>query len=180
MGLMAWAHGSGVVRISWIAQKDPFQGTRSVPAPSHMDSDPFLHARRVLEGTADVEAGFIHSAGVGDSEKESALSVVEVLDEVRHTLQPSVTLGIDTAQALNSPLCPPDLRKQCLVALPTLCATYGMLPSRCLPAGHLIVNHQSTICVGGADVRSGALDGLMVTVRTIPYTSGGYISQEVR
>lgn len=93
----------------------------------------------------------------------------------------SFLLGIDAKQASNSPLCPPALRKECLVALPTLCITYGMLPSRYFPAGPLVVDHQSTICVGGADVRYGTLDGLAVTVRSIPYNlkEPPYRSQEV-
>jgi hypothetical protein len=52
------------------------------PAPAHMDRNPFLHAQRILAGTAEVDGGFVHSAGGGG--KESVLSVVEVLDEVRN------------------------------------------------------------------------------------------------
>ena len=54
-----------------------------------------------------------------------------------------------------------------MVALPPICAVRRKLPSRCLSAGDLVVDHQSTICVGGADVRHGTLDGFMVTVRSI-------------
>lgn len=64
-----------------------------------------------------------------------------------------------------------------MVALPGICATHRMLPSRCLLAGHLVVDSESTICVCGADVRRGTLDGLVVTVKSIPFdmttSSGG-------
>jgi hypothetical protein len=57
-----------------------------------------------------------------------------------------------------------------------------MLPSRYLSTGHLIVDNQSTICFGGADVRRGTLDGLAVTVKSIPYNLMGISpnSKEVR
>ncbi|KAF9781600.1 kinase-like domain-containing protein, partial [Thelephora terrestris] len=115
-----------------------------------MDHNPCLYAQRIVTGVAEVEDGFIRGERAGESQKESVLSVVEVLDE-----------------ASNSPLCPSPLRKGCLVALPAICATDGILPSRCLLAGHLVVDYQSTICVGGADVRRGTLDGITVTVKTI-------------
>jgi hypothetical protein len=51
-----------------------------------MEFDPCIHAQRILEGKAEVECGFFHTAGAEADGKESALSVVEVLDEVRHTL----------------------------------------------------------------------------------------------
>ena len=56
-----------------------------------------------------------------------------------------------------------------------------MLPSRYFSTGHLVIEHESVICVGGADVRHGTLDGLAVVVRSIPSiltgSSGG--SQQV-
>ena len=42
-----------------------------------------------------------------------------------------------------------------------------MLPSGYVPRGHLIVDYESAICVGGADVRRGTLDGVAVTVKAI-------------
>lgn len=68
-----------------------------------------------------------------------------------------------------------------MVALPGICATYGVLPSSYLVGGHLIVDYQSTICVGGASVRRGTLDGLVVTVKSIPFnlTESPDGSQEV-
>lgn len=115
-----------------------------------MNSNPCLHAQSILTGTAKVEGGFIRGVGAGDSGKEWALPVVEVLDE-----------------ALISPSCPPALWKKCLVALPAICATDRMLPSRYVPRGHLVVDYESTICVGGVDVRRGTLGGVAVTVKTI-------------
>ena len=120
----------------------------------------------MLGGKAEIEGGYARDTETRDNGKELALSVLEVLDKVRRTL-PALHQLLRREKVLNSPLCPHDLRKECLVALPTLCVTYGMLPSRYLPAGHLIVDHQSTICVGGADVRCGTLDGLTVTVKSI-------------
>lgn len=49
-----------------------------------MDPDPCIHAQRVLRGVAEIEGGSIRSAGAGANGKESALSVIEVLDEVCH------------------------------------------------------------------------------------------------
>jgi hypothetical protein len=56
-----------------------------------------------------------------------------------------------------------------------------MLPSGCFPAGCLIVKDNSTICIGGADIRRGTLDGLVVSVKSIPYNPTGSLngSQEV-
>lgn len=54
-----------------------------------MDSDPFLHARKILGGRTEIEDGFLHSEEARGSGKESALSVVEVLDEVRPTTLPA-------------------------------------------------------------------------------------------
>lgn len=54
-----------------------------------------------------------------------------------------------------------------------MCAVYNTLPSRCSHTGNLVVEHQSTICVGGAEVRHGTLDGLRVTVKSILYNSTG-------
>ena len=68
-----------------------------------------------------------------------------------------------------------------MVALPGICATHGMLPSRYFLTGHLVIEHESVICIWGADVRRGTLDGLAVVVRSIPSiltgSSGG--SQQV-
>ena len=58
-----------------------------------------------------------------------------------------------------------------MVALPGICATHGMLPFRCLLAGHLIIDYEPTVCVGGAEVRRGTLDGLIVTVKSIPFNT---------
>ena len=60
-----------------------------------------------------------------------------------------------------------------MVALPAICATYGMLPSRYLPTGDLAVEDESVVCVGGAYVRRGILSGVMVTVKSIPYNLTG-------
>jgi len=57
-----------------------------------------------------------------------------------------------------------------------------MLPSKYVPRGRLVVDYESTICVGGVDVRRGTLDGVAVTVNSIPNDltgpSGG--TREVR
>lgn len=47
-----------------------------------MDHHPCSYAQSILAGTTEIENGFIPSAVVEDSGKESVLSVVEVLDEV--------------------------------------------------------------------------------------------------
>ena len=61
-----------------------------------------------------------------------------------------------------------------MLALPGLCAAYSMLPSRCFPIGHLAVERQSTVRVGGAEVRRGTLDGLMVVVtQSVTYNPTG-------
>ena len=68
-----------------------------------------------------------------------------------------------------------------MVALPGICAAHGLLPSRCSPVGDLVVDYESAICVGGADVRRGTLDGLMVTVKSTPFdmTTSSDDSREV-
>jgi hypothetical protein len=143
-----------------------------------MNHYPCSHAQSILAGTAKVKNGFIR---VGNRGKVLVLSVVEVLAEVCGVFESHVAQTAEITQALASPLCSPALRRECLIALPGICATYGMLPSGYLVAGHLVVDYESTICVGGADVRYGTLDGRMVTVKSIPFdmttSSGG--SQEV-
>lgn len=47
-----------------------------------MDHNPCLYARKILTGVVEVEGGSIREARAGESGKESAISVVEVLDEV--------------------------------------------------------------------------------------------------
>jgi hypothetical protein len=55
-------------------------------ASAHMDPNPCLYyAQRILAGKIDEDSS-IHNVGESDSGKESALSVMEVLDEVRNTL----------------------------------------------------------------------------------------------
>ena len=47
-----------------------------------MDHHPFSHVQSILAGTAEVEDGCIRGVLIGDGDKESVLSVVEMLDEV--------------------------------------------------------------------------------------------------
>ena len=74
-----------------------------------MDYHSRLCAEAILEGTAEVEDGYIHSITAGDGGKESAVHVVEVLDEVHKLLLASfVMLKQDTRHWLPptvNPLC---------------------------------------------------------------------------
>ena len=75
------------IRTTYIVRLSPLKETSQPPqftlVPARMDPDPCLHARRILGGTAEVEDGSIRGARVGVCGKESAVSVVEILDEVR-------------------------------------------------------------------------------------------------
>ena len=83
---------------------------------------------------------------------------------------------------MNLPSCPPALWKKCLVALPVFCAANRMIPSRYAPRGHLVVDYESSVPVGGVHVRHGTLDGIVVTIQTtsndLAGSSGG--GHEVR
>lgn len=146
-----------------------------------MTRHPCPYAQSILAGTAEVEDGCIRDVTPGGDGKEKVLPVVEALDEVCDVFFSALHKRAETTQALTSPYCQPALRRECLVALPGICATHRTLPSRCLLPGHLIIDYESTICMGGAEVRRGTLDGLIVTVKSIPFNVTGSSdgSQEV-
>lgn len=72
---------------SSVDYKKPRSLSLPLPAQVDMDRHPHIYAESTLAGVAKIEEGCICSAIVGESEKESALPVVEMLDEVRDVLR---------------------------------------------------------------------------------------------
>lgn len=61
----------------------------SLSTPPRMARNPYLNVQRILASIAEAGDGSIRSTEVGDGDKGSALSVVEMLDRVSGILLPS-------------------------------------------------------------------------------------------
>lgn len=93
-----------------------------------MDYHSCLRAEAILAGTAEVEDGYIRSTTAGDSGKESAIHVVEVLDEV-HELLPTLHMMLKH----NRYWLPPSVNLLCGGSAWTPFRPFALSIKRCLP-----------------------------------------------
>ena len=75
--------------LRWVPKTFQLLEVPSLSTPSRMARNPCLHVQRILASIAEAGDGSIRSTEVGDSDKGSVLSVVEMLDRVSGFLLPS-------------------------------------------------------------------------------------------